>query len=101
MIGYIPGWPFPSGNDNQKQTLRLAEGLSKVDGVSIAPESLRTNMVFAKLDTDMTELCGFINKQEILIDNANPLRLLTHLDISEQDIDRTIQAFDDFFNGSR
>lgn len=58
-------------------------------------------MVYTKLDTDMTELCGFLKKQGILIDNANPLRLVTHLDISEQDIDRAIQAFDDFFNGSR
>ncbi len=82
---------------DHENALALAQGLSPVNGIHINMESVQTNMVFADINTDMSSLYEFLKQKGVIIDTDNHLRLVTHLDISKEDIDYTIQAFKDFF----
>ncbi|WP_064607571.1 low-specificity L-threonine aldolase [Photobacterium sp. J15] len=67
----------------------LAEQLNQVDGFSVRTELVQTNMLFAKVDPaiDQQMLCAELKKKEILLLPGNPMRLVTHLGISREDID--------------
>lgn len=79
---------------------RLADGLAGIAGIDIDHNAVQTNMVFAKITPDrlqsFNEHCA---KHHIRIDTGNPIRLVTHLDIDEISIDRTIEVIGDFFQG--
>jgi threonine aldolase len=79
--------------------LALAKGLNEINSnnIHINMKTVQTNMVFADIDADMSNLYTFLKQKGIIIDTGSHLRLVTHLDISKQDIDYTIQAFKDFF----
>ncbi|WP_354623423.1 low-specificity L-threonine aldolase [Psychromonas sp. MME2] len=76
----------------------LAEQLATIQGVSVNPDHVQTNMVFAKLDTqiDQLALCEALQQQEIIVSPGEPMRLVTHLDISRTDIDTFISAIKQF-----
>jgi threonine aldolase len=76
---------------------RLAEGLADIDALDVDPQSVQTNMVFCRLpDIGIGELAPYLKTRGILISGANPLRLVTHLDISAADIEKVIAAFKEF-----
>ncbi|MFH2090793.1 MAG: low-specificity L-threonine aldolase [Pseudomonadota bacterium] len=75
----------------------LARGLSQMEHIRIDPEMVQTNIVFVQIDADMMALSAFLKTKGILITAASPIRLVTHLDISKQDIEYTLEAFRDFF----
>jgi threonine aldolase len=57
-------------------------------------------MVFCTVaDADMNPLQQYLKAHGILIGSGNPLRLVTHLDISTSDVDTVIAAFGDYFVG--
>ncbi len=76
---------------------RLAAGLSKIDGIDIHPGGVQTNILFANIKGDIGKLYQHLKTKKILIDQSNHLRLVTHLDITRQDIDQTIGVFHSFF----
>ncbi|MCG6273031.1 low-specificity L-threonine aldolase [Vibrio vulnificus] len=67
----------------------LAQGLSKLPGVHVNPDFVQTNIVFAKLDDgiDIDAIAQKLAKESIIITPGNPIRFVTHKDISRQDID--------------
>ncbi|PKH01519.1 low-specificity L-threonine aldolase [Psychromonas sp. MB-3u-54] len=67
----------------------LAEQLSLLEGVSVNPALVQTNMVFAKLDPAINQqkLQDTLKAQGILFAAGNPVRLVTHLGISRIDIE--------------
>ncbi|EMN7255554.1 low-specificity L-threonine aldolase [Vibrio vulnificus] len=67
----------------------LAQGLSELPGVHVNPDSVQTNIVFAKLDDgiDIDAIAQKLAKESIIITPGNPIRFVTHKDISRQDID--------------
>ncbi|PAJ74237.1 low-specificity L-threonine aldolase [Pseudoalteromonas sp. NBT06-2] len=69
--------------------LHLAKSLCGIKGVSINPEHVQTNMVFFKLDKPalIHSIAQELKAKDILISPANPVRLVTHLDITKQDVD--------------
>ncbi|MCP3874838.1 MAG: low-specificity L-threonine aldolase [Desulfobacteraceae bacterium] len=75
----------------------LAMGLSEIDGISIQPDEVQTNIIFADIKSDINPLHEFLKTKGITIDKSNHLRLVTHLDISKDDIEYTLKAFRDFF----
>ena len=79
--------------------LTLAKGLNEINNnnIHINMKTVQTNMVFADIDTDMPTLYNFLKQKGIIIDTCSHLRLVTHLDISKQDIDYIIQGFKEFF----
>lgn len=81
---------------------RLAEGLAGIPVLKIDPSSVQTNMVFCAIaDDDMGPLKLHLKTNGILIGSGNPLRLVTHLDVSADDVDKVIAAFGDYFATSR
>ncbi|EGQ9933638.1 low-specificity L-threonine aldolase [Vibrio vulnificus] len=67
----------------------LAQGLSELPGVHVNPDFVQTNIVFAKLDEgiDIDAIAQKLEKESIIITPGNPIRFVTHKDISRQDID--------------
>ncbi|MCK8085841.1 low-specificity L-threonine aldolase [Vibrio sp. 1CM8B] len=66
----------------------LAIGLSKLEGFSVNPDFIQTNIVFAKLDesVDINRIARELGKQGITMSPGNPVRFVTHRDISSEDI---------------
>ena len=85
--------------DDHKNAYRLAEALKSIDQIAINLEKVQTNMLYIEPDADDREsLKAFLHEKNILIGGFNPAaRMIVHLDISDDDIDYTIQAFKDFY----
>lgn len=66
----------------------LAIGLSKLEGFSVNPDFIQTNIVFAKLDesVDINRITRELGEQGITMSPGNPVRFVTHRDISSEDI---------------
>ena len=66
----------------------LAEGLAELPGFSVNPDFVQTNIVFAKLDAkvDIQSIAEQLKQQNIIISPGNPIRFVTHKDISAEDI---------------
>ncbi|HKJ05426.1 MAG TPA: low-specificity L-threonine aldolase [Geopsychrobacteraceae bacterium] len=86
--------------EDHENAQRLAEGLSHIDEIDISHNLPRTNMVFARVEESrQAALQAFLQERGILVGGYGELRLVTHLDISAQDIERVIEAFAHFFTG--
>ena len=68
----------------------LAIGLSKLEGFSVNPDFIQTNIVFAKLDesVDINRIARELSEKGITMSPGNPVRFVTHRDISAEDISR-------------
>ena len=82
----------------------LAQGLSQINDVTIEPSDVQTNMVFVNIDAaDSQELTEFLSTRDIRIQGEyrirDRIRLVTHLDIDEHDVEIVIDAFNTFFAG--
>lgn len=66
----------------------LAERLEQLPGVKVNSEFVQTNIVFAKLDSsiDIHAIAEKLSQDGITISPGNPIRFVTHKDISEQDV---------------
>ena len=77
----------------------LAEGLSGIAEVSIDPTGVQTNMVFVSLPNgDADALGDFLKGEGILISSGDPIRLVTHLDVSTADMHSVVAAFKRYFH---
>ncbi|MGR5095610.1 low-specificity L-threonine aldolase [Vibrio maritimus] len=68
---------------------KLAEGLNAVAGFSVNADFVQTNIVFAKLDesVDINRIAEQLAQDGITISPSNPVRFVTHKDVSSDDID--------------
>lgn len=80
--------------DDHSNAKYLAEQLNTVNGFEVNTNHIQTNILFAKVDSkiDQTQLATTLKSQNILISTGNPLRFVTHLDITKDDIDIFITA---------
>ena len=86
--------------DDHGNAETLARGLSRIDGIQVLPESAQTNMVFIQTGERGEGLQRFMQERNILITGDDNLRLVTHLNINTQDIERVVEAFHRFFEAS-
>lgn len=72
----------------------LAEQLQGVAEFEVNVAEVQTNMVFAKVSDklDITAIANSLKKQGILLSPGSVMRLVTHADISRNDIDTFIKA---------
>ncbi|MDQ3132672.1 MAG: beta-eliminating lyase-related protein [Acidobacteriota bacterium] len=75
---------------------RLAQGAANIKGVSIDAEKVRTNIVIFDVSATgktSADICAKLKEHEIL---ASPfgkaIRMVTHYDVSRQDIEKTLQT---------
>ncbi|MDE1229550.1 beta-eliminating lyase-related protein [Vibrio aestuarianus] len=71
----------------------LACGLAKLTGFSVNPDFVQTNIVFAKLDQsiDIDAIARKLAQDGITISPSNPIRFVTHKDVSRCDIDLLLE----------
>ncbi len=80
--------------DDHHRAARLAEGLQGLSGIAVAEQ--HTNMVFIDVAKDrLTALRGHMDAAAIRlsIGYTPRVRLVTHLDIGDDEVERTITAF--------
>lgn len=71
----------------------LAARLAEIDGFEVNLQHVSTNMVFANINdqVDLNSVAKKLSEKGILLSASNPLRMVTHLDISKGDIDTFIE----------
>ena len=92
--------------EDHQNARRLAVGLKELKGVSIEPKHVETNIViFDITDTGMTgsQIAEAIKKEGVLIHafGKTQIRLVTHLDVSNDDIEGALKAFEKIFGKRR
>ena len=82
--------------DDHANAKTLAEGLNRVPGFKVNTDVVQTNIVFAKIDAaiDQQALAAKLKEKDIIITPGNPMRLVTHIDISGDDIDTFLKELD-------
>ena len=82
--------------DDHANADRLARGLANVGGLTV--EGAQTNMVFVRVPAGRAAALGtHLTEHGIRTLPSARMRLVTHLDLDENGIDRTIAAFESFF----
>ena len=72
----------------------LAEGLAEIDGYKVEYDQAQTNMVFVSPPPDkVAGLQDYLGTNQVLILGGSRIRLVTHLDISREDIQTVIALF--------
>ncbi len=80
----------------------LARGLSQFADVTVDRNPTQTNMVFFSAGAETTQaLADFLGRRQILISPGKTTRLVTHLDISREDVSTILDAFAQFFAARR
>ncbi len=76
----------------------LVRRLGEIDELSVDPSSTQTNMVFVDIGAaDPQDLEDYLRQSGVLIHAFRKTRLVTHLDVSESDLETVIAAFKAFF----
>jgi threonine aldolase len=77
----------------------LAKGLSQVTELRLDPSKVQTNMVFFTLEPSRFKaLQSYLKERGILVSGREKVRLVTHLDVSAEDVGAVIGAFKDYFS---
>lgn len=79
--------------DDHANAARLAIGL---DELGYAVEPVQTNMVYVEIGERAEALKGFCAERGIKLSTASRLRLVTHLDVSAEDVAQVLEAFSAF-----
>ncbi len=80
----------------------LAEGLGKIDAIEIEGGKAHTNMLFFEMDeATASELALFLQKSNILMSPGKTIRLVTHIDITEDDVELIIEKINSFFSARK
>jgi threonine aldolase len=79
----------------------LADGLSRIEGIAVAPGGAQTNMVFITVDsTRSAALREHLRKSDILVSGQRTIRLVTHLDVDAGDVRRFVRTVEEFFDAA-
>ncbi|MGY3884778.1 low-specificity L-threonine aldolase [Aeromonas aquatica] len=85
--------------DDHRRARRLAEGLATLPGIVLDLAEVQTNMVFLRLkEGEAAPLLVFMKERGILFSGYGELRLVTHLQITDDDIDEVIDAFTEYLS---
>jgi threonine aldolase len=81
---------------------RLAFGLAEIDELGIEPSTVQTNMLFLHLGPERSAaLAAYLRTLGILIAGRDAIRLVTHLDVTADDVETVIGACKNFFAARR
>ncbi|HHQ4674719.1 TPA: low-specificity L-threonine aldolase [Aeromonas veronii] len=83
--------------DDHRRAKRLAEGLAALAGIELDLSLVQSNMVFLRLrEGESAPLLAFMKERGILFSGYGELRLVTHLQINDDDIEEVIDAFTEY-----
>ena len=85
-------------SEDHANAMLLAEELTSIDEIDIDMALVQTNMVFVSLKSGSPDkLAVYLKDAGVLIEVGNPIRLVTHLDVSTKDIHRTVSLFASYY----
>lgn len=81
--------------EDHQHARRLAQGLANIDGLSVDPESIQTNIVFFEVDEDLgtaADLIAALDRQGVKVSypGKQSIRMVTHRHISPDDIEEAL-----------
>jgi len=83
-------------HEDHENARRLAEGIAELPGVEVDLEKVATNIVIfdvSKTGKTSGEICAQLKEKGVLaIGFGSAIRMVTHCDVSADDVDRTIVA---------
>jgi threonine aldolase len=84
--------------EDHQNAKRLALGLGKIEGVSVNPDDVETNILYfdvGKTGKAALQIAEEMKKQRVLIHASEKtvIRLVTHLDVTREDIEMALNAF--------
>ncbi|MEH8167011.1 low-specificity L-threonine aldolase [Aeromonas veronii] len=83
--------------DDHRRAKRLAEGLAALPGIELDLSLVQSNMVFLRLhEGESAPLLAFMKERGILFSGYGELRLVTHLQINDDDIEEVVDAFTEY-----
>lgn len=83
--------------DDHRRAKLLAEGLAALPGIELDLSLVQSNMVFLRLcEGEPAPLLAFMKERGILFSGYGELRLVTHLQINDDDIEEVIDAFTEY-----
>ncbi|WP_421224512.1 low-specificity L-threonine aldolase [Aeromonas jandaei] len=83
--------------DDHRRAKRLAEGLAALPGIELDLSQVQSNMVFLRLAKgEPAQLLAFMKERGMLFSGYGELRLVTHLQINDDDIEEVIDAFTEY-----
>jgi threonine aldolase len=84
--------------DDHGNAQRLAHGLAGIEELEVDPAAVQTNMAFVRVrNGDATSFSRRLREQNIIVPSTSPMRLVTHMDVSDDDVDRVVDAARSFF----
>lgn len=83
--------------EDHRNARRLAEGISRIDGLFTDPDRAETNLVFFDVTApgiDAEMLARSLAARGVLVgpENERTIRVITHLDVAAEDIDTALDA---------
>jgi threonine aldolase len=79
----------------------LGKALAEIDELDVSLQTMHTNMVFFKSrDGRVEELTDHLASREILIEPGSEIRLVTHMQVSAEDVLATVEAIKAFYQQS-
>lgn len=85
--------------DDHRRAALLAEGLNQIDGIRLIMNTPQTNMLYIEFDSvSPAEMSRFKSALlsaglKVSISHGNIIRLVTHLGISDEDVEVVVRAF--------
>jgi threonine aldolase len=77
----------------------LATGLAQIEELKLDPSRVQTNMIFIIMEPSRFKaLQAYLKERGILISGREKVRLVTHLDITAEDVRAVIEAFKNYFS---
>lgn len=94
---------IPQIKDDHKNAQLLSEGISKIDGLNIDLNNVKTNIIYFGLKSNRITGKQLVSKMENLglkffETSPNRFRLVTHYGITSVDIEYTLKKFSDLFD---
>ncbi|MGY0399108.1 MAG: low-specificity L-threonine aldolase [Ostreibacterium sp.] len=87
--------------DDHRMAKQLANELSNIVQLEVDLDRVQTNMLFIRPKANNhQQLQAFLGQHNVLIGGQTPfIRMVTHMDISKQDVEYTVDLFKQFFQG--
>jgi threonine aldolase len=81
--------------DDHANARRLAQGLANIDGLSLDPDSIQTNIVIFNVDESVgvaSDVISALSREGVLVSSPGKrsIRMVTHRHVDSADIDEAL-----------
>jgi threonine aldolase len=89
--------------DDHARAKKLAQGIHGLPGIKINPESVQTNIIIFGFDHPAITVSAMLEKMKekgiLALAVSGGIRMVTHKDVGDDDVDRAIRAFREILGG--